>query len=336
MSGGIGVVPGTDFNYHNSGRRKSMDVASIYSVLLTEAGNSTAGLYNGTDASSHAKNVDEEGFIFGVPLELSVARCGVAGKIPLVVWACIRFLEKEGERRLETEGIYRVPGSMRRMKDWAKEYERFGRKVGADIGMGSVNRLEILGEGVEGEAVMEDDVKALKKLLGSYETVSTNVDLLDAAGDEGNYNGIPKLAMESVATVASLLKKYLGTIPGTVLGGGLELWAELDGFVNQQLKDQSVATAAAAAPTSTGTAASPPSFIRQLRTMLFTRIPHPVYLYTSAYLFRHLNRIAKFSEKNKMTPENLGIVFFPYGFRVAGVLIECADVVFEGVECPHV
>ncbi|KAI9347925.1 hypothetical protein DFJ73DRAFT_936177 [Zopfochytrium polystomum] len=66
---------------------------------------------------------DAEGYIFGVPLEVAVRRAGKHG-VPDIVLACIRHVEEKG---LSFEGIYRIPGSLRRAREWGEKLEEAAR-----------------------------------------------------------------------------------------------------------------------------------------------------------------------------------------------------------------
>ncbi|KAJ1548297.1 hypothetical protein HK405_003760 [Cladochytrium tenue] len=108
-------------------------------TLPSGAGLSLSPLLYSQPMPSHYGSLldDEIGLIFGVSIEESVARAGKHG-VPDIVLACIEHLELYG---LSLEGIYRVPGSVRRAREWAEKFEQAARFSVIDISAPAVDGL---------------------------------------------------------------------------------------------------------------------------------------------------------------------------------------------------
>ncbi|KAJ1567630.1 Rho GTPase-activating protein syde1 [Cladochytrium tenue] len=219
---------------------------------------------------------DEEGCIFGVPLEVAVARAGKRG-VPDIVVACLEHLERTG---LTLEGLYRVPGSARRVREWTERFEQ-----------------------AAAESRPEPAPAASTDGGVPPSTVGPSVAL------DG----------ESPSTVASLLKKFLLRLKGGLMGDG-RFWKELEPLV--------AGTSASLVPNSPESV----ELILTIRGLLKSCLPTPCHLRTLARYLIHLNRVAAFSEQNKMTPQNLAIVAFPGGRLGAELLIGHAPEIFFGWE----
>ncbi|KAJ3308120.1 hypothetical protein HDU76_004117 [Blyttiomyces sp. JEL0837] len=126
---GIGGSPGT-YNMvgggsPGNGSIMSMNGMSPFPTMSHMSSSSGGTTTNGTITSSHTtfsaiEETDyEEGYIFGAPLELAVSRAGKRG-VPDVVISCVEYLNGVG---LGVEGLYRIPGSMRRLKEWIERFE---------------------------------------------------------------------------------------------------------------------------------------------------------------------------------------------------------------------
>lgn len=69
------------------------------------------------DAANTPQSSDGTGLVFGAPLEWQLTRGAVGdtavGGVPDVVVACVRYLDRHA---LQTEGLFRVPGSAKDVK----------------------------------------------------------------------------------------------------------------------------------------------------------------------------------------------------------------------------
>ncbi|KAJ1568269.1 Rho GTPase-activating protein syde1 [Cladochytrium tenue] len=273
-SGGFGPPSATTgATRHMFGRSP---VASASATAAGAAGDAAAPDINALISNLHD---DEEGYIFGVPLEVAVARAGKRG-VPDIVLACLEHLERTG---LTLEGLYRVPGSARRVREWTERFEQAAAE----------SRPE--------PAPAAPSAPAATGVPPS--TVGPSVAL------DG----------ESPSTVASLLKKFLLRMKGGLMGDG-RFWKELEPLVS--------GTSASLIPNSPESV----ELILTIRGLLKSCLPTPCHLRTLARYLIHLNRVAAFSEQNKMTPQNLAIVAFPGGRLGAELLIGHAPEIFFGWE----
>jgi hypothetical protein len=141
----------------------------------------------------------EPTYLYGIPLELSVARAGSHG-VPDILLCCISYIESVGNGSgLKSEGIYRIPGSARRVREWMEKFEA--------------------------AALQSKPMQSL--------TTSSN----SASG--GGMNSIPlatvgpvvDLTGEGVATVASIVKRFFARLPKGMLVE-LNIWADLEVLIN--------------------------------------------------------------------------------------------------------
>ncbi|TPX62824.1 hypothetical protein PhCBS80983_g00214 [Powellomyces hirtus] len=184
---------------------------------------------------------------FGIPLDILVDRerelsktnpklpnhDPIASSVPRLIITCCTWLETNA---IDKEGLYRVPGSIRRVVGYQEQL------------------------------------------------------------DSGSFpHTFP--AHESPHTVASLLKKFLSSLPDGI-------WGPPD--TRKRLRE--------AAQTST----HDELFAADLSTILPTSAHHA----TLRYIMRHLHRISSHSDTNKMTSENLAISMFPGMELVVELLID--------------
>ncbi|KAI8822932.1 Rho GTPase activation protein [Fimicolochytrium jonesii] len=116
-------------------------------------------------------------------------------------------------------------------------------------------------------------------------------------------------AHESPHTVASLLKKFISSIPGGIWGGG---------DVQIRLKDAVKRL-------------TPSEYL----ICLTHTLPTPFHFSLLRYITRHFNRIQRHADENKMTAENLAISIFPGMDSVAEFLITNWDSIFSDQPLPQ-
>eukprot|EP01089_Gocevia_fonbrunei_P013876 TRINITY_DN3660_c0_g1_i1.p1 TRINITY_DN3660_c0_g1~~TRINITY_DN3660_c0_g1_i1.p1 ORF type:complete len:175 (+),score=34.72 TRINITY_DN3660_c0_g1_i1:97-621(+) len=102
-----------------------------YNSPLSVQSDSSSGssINNDTTSGSHKINLDEttgnhsgeDTKVFGLPIEVAAKRSDKFGIIPAVVRKSIDFLNKKG---LFSEGIYRVPGSHARAKEYILLFDK--------------------------------------------------------------------------------------------------------------------------------------------------------------------------------------------------------------------
>ncbi|TPX68076.1 hypothetical protein SpCBS45565_g03393 [Spizellomyces sp. 'palustris'] len=149
-------------------------------------------------------------------------------------------------------------------------------------------------EWIEANAI---DKEGLYRVPGSHRKVQT----YQLSIDTGAFDYVFPVH-ESPHTVASLLKKYLASIPGGIWGGD---------DVKIHLRNAIIST--------------PPAFLNPL---LRKTLISPSHFNLVRYLTRHLSRITAHSNTNKMTPENLAIVMFPGVEALIEVLVRNWEEVF--------
>ncbi|ORY51422.1 hypothetical protein BCR33DRAFT_733743 [Rhizoclosmatium globosum] len=71
-------------------------------------------------SSTKHSSVDLEGPIFNTTIQ-QASSLGCKNGIPDIVVQCVEYLERK--KLLNTEGIYRVPGSQKRVKEWALKFK---------------------------------------------------------------------------------------------------------------------------------------------------------------------------------------------------------------------
>ncbi|KAJ3098312.1 hypothetical protein HDU97_004123, partial [Phlyctochytrium planicorne] len=268
---------------------------------------------------------EAEGLVFCTDLLNSVTRSGKDG-VPMVVLACISFLDVHG---LQTEGLYRIPGSHKRVKDWQEKFEAAAaQSVPGPPGTGEVTPWKIW----SGLATVEDSgtvgtvenaaevgsvVKDDKALAESYRQIMAILTSPEAS-PRVRWGPLPPSTVapvavvfegEGSATVASVLKRFLIRIKGGLVGG-LGFWEKIE----EEINDSS----------------SPHPLPLRIRRTLMERLPTSVHLATLAHIFGHLHRVSRCSNDNKMTGQNLAISLFPQGIAGAAYLIDHYLEIFLG------
>ncbi|KAJ3188535.1 H(+)-transporting V0 sector ATPase subunit c [Irineochytrium annulatum] len=132
-------------------------------------------------------NIDEEGLIFGTTLLEAVQRCGRRG-VPQIILECLAVLDSPAS--LTTEGLYRIPGSLKRVKEWIGRFEVQASRAVPDPS--------------------DDEVAAAWGVPRSVRV-----------------ERVEGLEVEGIPTLASLLKRFLSKIKGGLVGGD-EFWEGLD------------------------------------------------------------------------------------------------------------
>ncbi|KAJ3411397.1 Beta-chimaerin [Chytridiales sp. JEL 0842] len=158
-----------------------------------------------SDHHNDPDHVDDPGaswdYIANVPLETSVSRAGRFG-VPDIMIACVEYVE--AQNGLKTEGVYRVPGSAKRVREWMDRFESAAKEGKSLVGC------------VEKE--------------GGFKAASAVV-------PPPTVGPVVELRGESVHTAVSLLKKFFSRLPG----GGLvdtQIWVDLDGLLNDSLTNK--------------------------------------------------------------------------------------------------
>ncbi|KAI8607236.1 hypothetical protein BC830DRAFT_1159267 [Chytriomyces sp. MP71] len=82
---------------------------------------------------------ETEGLVFGASIADAASRAGKNG-IPDIVIQCVEYLERKGF--LETEGLYRVPGSIKRVKEWTAKFDSLGQSLGSTYSQKSQHQAE--------------------------------------------------------------------------------------------------------------------------------------------------------------------------------------------------
>ncbi|KAJ3321290.1 hypothetical protein HDU76_014133 [Blyttiomyces sp. JEL0837] len=300
----------------------------------------------GLDGNSMG-SVGEEGYLFGTGLEVAVERAGRDG-VPDIVRICVDHLDRVG---LIVEGLYRIPGSAKRVKEWAERFEDAAVKSRPVVGGSGGNVIgggDLAGNG-NGEAAVDKDASGGESVsmiggvvAGGAEGVSDefrsggsgNKSVVGEDGGQGTPTTAAAAAMslsqetrippptegpvisfenESPATVASLLKRFIGRIKGGFVGDG-SVFRELETLLNGVNVNEDL----------------PLPLISNIRRVIQSHMPTACHLRTFAYFIQHLHRIYLHAEQNKMTAANLAIVTFPTGGTALEALIRIAPQVFEG------
>ncbi|KAJ3130077.1 Rho GTPase-activating protein 21 [Irineochytrium annulatum] len=135
--------------------------------------------------ASAPPSTDPEGWVFDTNLTTSVARSGRNG-VPHLLLACLPVLDAQ----LATEGLYRVPGSLKRVKEWQETFEGQASSAVPDLDDAWTSDVDLP------RCMVVKDVEGLK--------------------DEG------------VPTVASLVKRFLSKIRDGGLAGNERFWVDLE------------------------------------------------------------------------------------------------------------
>ncbi|KAJ3022482.1 UNVERIFIED_CONTAM: hypothetical protein HDU68_009128 [Siphonaria sp. JEL0065] len=297
-----------------------------------------------------------------------------AGKngIPDIVVQCIEYLHRKN--LLKTEGLYRIPGSVKRVRTWFQRFEAHYKSQVPTVSLNQSSRktkrsslassnstqsLERVATNHQRQSIESRKLKVVKSTTAGETSDSSiaaasgsNPDLRNAyctevtsptikssstssvdksiislafmetkrgAGlwdGEGLYSTIGfsvNLDNETAATVASILKKFLGSIKGGFTTQ--DFWKVLDkialGSKNQAPDAQTV---------------------RIIREHIQLTLVSPHHVHTLAYVFQHLQKVSSFAEINLMTPKNLVTCIFIDAQEGAEYLIRYADIIFGNVD----
>ncbi|KAJ3118880.1 hypothetical protein HK100_000530 [Physocladia obscura] len=250
-----------------------------------------------------------EGAVFGATIEDTAKKSGKNG-IPNIMVQCVAYLEIKN--LLLTEGLYRVSGSVKRVKFWCSEFETthsatpsLARSLKKDI-------LKILKTGKN-----TDTTPTLypSEYQDNIDFASTNYSIIAAQGsgsyfevneNKGSLWGGPilpstegftvNLTNETAATITSLLKKYLSSVKGGFIPHGF--WDELDRIATEVPEEL---------PSNEN--------IEAIKKHLESTFPSRSHLHTFVYFIMHLHQVQTFSTK-----------------KGAEYLIQHADVIFRNVE----
>ncbi|KAJ3112246.1 hypothetical protein HK100_002412 [Physocladia obscura] len=267
-----------------------------------------------------------EGAVFGTTIEDSAKKSGKNG-IPNIVIQCVEYLEMKN--LLVTEGLYRVPGSVKRVKFWCSEFES---AQSATPSLARSLKNDILGILNAGKNIEPKTTPNRSGYQDSIDFASTNYSIIASQGSrsyfevnekKGSLWGGPilpssegftvKLANETAATITSLLKKYLSSVKGGFIPN--RFWDELDRIATEAPEEL---------PSNEN--------IEAIKKHLESNFPSRSHLHTFVYFIMHLHQVQTFSSINCMTPRNLVICTFITAKNGAEYLIQHADVIFRNVE----
>ncbi|KAJ3286249.1 hypothetical protein HK104_009127 [Borealophlyctis nickersoniae] len=132
-------------------------------------------------------------------------------------------------------------------------------------------------------AVIGLDIEGIYRVPGSARRVKTWQETFD-------HNEFTDFGNEGVPTVASLLKSFFGTLPGSIFG-------------SEEVKRGVVDILRSAEPNY--------QKLANLRTYLLTHLPSSAHYTTLAYFMNHLHRVSQHAENNRMHARNLALAIFP-------------------------
>ncbi|KAJ3218372.1 hypothetical protein HDU67_005921 [Dinochytrium kinnereticum] len=334
--------------------------AAVASLLANGGSGGTApslppanGVSNGATLAAllqnpNAVSADEpEGLVFCTDLLLATTRSGKEG-VPMVVLACVEFLDQFG---LATEGLYRIPGSHKRVKEWQERFEEAAAQSSPEstsLGVVQASPSCPSWKVWSGLTLVTDDSNShspptpppKSPVLGSAATPS---DLTLQSPPQPSANAAPStvnLYLEILSNLTSPEadpRTRWSALPPTTVGPVVVFEGEGSATVASVLKRFLIKIKGGLVG-KTGfwerledeildTASPLPLTLRIRRTML-ERLPTSSHLATLAHLFAHLNRVSHRSADNKMTAKNLAISLFPQGITGAEYLIERYDEVF--------
>ncbi|KAJ3007601.1 UNVERIFIED_CONTAM: hypothetical protein HDU68_003424 [Siphonaria sp. JEL0065] len=326
---------------------------------------------NKSSMDSHLEFEDSHTAVFSPTIFEVATRAGKNG-IPDIVVQCVEYLHRKN--LLKTEGLYRVPGSVKRVRTWFQRFEAHYKSHVPSVSLhrsskartkrsslassGSTNSLEwmatnqrqsiesrklkvtsstVVGDTSDSSIAAasgsnpnlrnEENTQVKPPTIKTSSTSSVDKSIISLAfvetkrgvglwDGEGLYSTIGfsvNLDNETAATVASVLKKFLGTIKGGF--ATKNLWEVLDKMA-LDTKNQ--------APNA--------QTVLRIREHIQMTLHSPHHVHTLAYLFQHLQQVASFADVNLMTPKNLVTCIFIDAQEGAEYLIRYADIIFGNVD----
>ncbi|KAJ3232770.1 hypothetical protein HDU78_006865 [Chytriomyces hyalinus] len=261
---------------------------------------------------------DPAGFVFGVTIAEAAARAGKNG-IPDIVVQCVEYLERKN--LIDTEGLYRIPGSIKRVKEWAAKFDAYGYSSGGGGGGSGYSAYEAdVGPSSFSSSAEHLTVpESLSVLTKRSSSLPNNRAVTGVGLWHANANGCPStpgfavnLDNETAPTVASLLKKYLSSVKGKFAPPAL--WEVLD----------TIALDINMGPPT-------PEVVHGIRTHIDAVLLSKEHMHTFAYFMLHLHRVQSLSAINLMTPRNLALCIFVPAKEGAEYVVRYADVIFGNV-----
>ncbi|KAJ3223268.1 hypothetical protein HDU81_009297 [Chytriomyces hyalinus] len=255
------------------------------------------------------------GYVFGVTIAEAAARAGKNG-IPDIVVQCVEYLERKN--LIDTEGLYRIPGSIKRVKEWAAKFDAYGYSSSGGSGY-SAYEADVGPSSFSSSAEHLTVPESLSVLMKRSSSLPNNRAVTGVGLWHANANGCPStpgfavnLDNETAPTVASLLKKYLSSVKGKFAPPAL--WEVLD----------TIALDIKMGPPT-------PEVVHGIRTHIDAVLLSKEHMHTFAYFMLHLHRVQSLSAINLMTPRNLALCIFVPAKEGAEYVVQYADVIFGNV-----
>jgi hypothetical protein len=200
---------------------------------------------------------------------------------------------------IDTEGLYRIPGSMRRIKDWVEKFEKAGRES-VPVPITDIADGEDGSHTITREKLPPSTMGPIVDLRGeSTPTVASLIKRCDIISFRFVFYYYVFFFSLNLMVFYSLICsvcicRYLSRIPTGFLGDGF--WTDLDIFLETLREDSNI---------------PPEGKFSRVKTFIRDRLPSRCHWETMSFFFHHLNRVTLVSAKNMMTPRNLQIVIFP-------------------------
>ncbi|KAJ3202829.1 hypothetical protein HDU82_007035 [Entophlyctis luteolus] len=300
------------------------------------------------------------GLVFGVTIEQAASKAGKNG-IPDVVIQCVEYIEQNGF--LTSEGLYRSPGAMKRVKQWCTSFESF---EGSKSTLNRQHGLRRKSREGSSESFSKRDSQSLQRAAtNSFQNPpmkapdeTTNLSLVVAAGSDSEIESfvIPTIGCSNSAS-SNIASSELRTAADVTA-----VKAEKNGLWGRESIFSTAGFTATIENETSATVASllkkylnsvqggfvPPGFweplsqiaaeesgrppsdeiIEKVKAHIEKFCPSQSHLHTLAYVMIHLNKVQKESHVNFMTAKNLAICLFVSGHDGAEFLIQNADIIF--------
>lgn len=230
--------------------------------------------------------------------------------IPRIVVSCISHLENVCG--LETEGLYRIPGSVKRVREWVDRVEVEARtNKTASQGIAGVNRVAVMAPSALGSRDSENQSyirsEKIEQVVATPIPEPARAPELSLSTTSTNLkSNVFDFGREGAPTVASLLKRFMSLIQGGLVDE--RFWIDLD----QVVKTESNRSRSN----------------DMIKSFLKQRLRPGVHYDTFAFYINHLHRVSRHSEKNMMNSRNLSVCLFPNGLTGAEIIIERAPEIF--------
>ncbi|KAJ3025863.1 UNVERIFIED_CONTAM: bud emergence protein 1 [Siphonaria sp. JEL0065] len=319
-------------------------------------------------SSSVGADLELEGPIFNTLISASATIAGKNG-IPDVVIECVEYIEQRG--LLKTEGLYRVPGNIKRVKELVQMFSAPYRDRNGSISLSrnpQVKRHSSASLGSANKLPAVEDPVLQKVLNANFIPVGGWSILSIVANDGGSKDGVdimragPIEGMPSAKHSRSTTfgntkstfslgveesKRGVGLWGGTGLYGTVGfpiiLGSESPGTIASLLKKFVSGVMDGFIPEgfwdemdnlAMQNANQHPTvqIIQTARELLQAYMPSPHHLHTVAYISQHLHHVAAYSDTNLMTCKNLSLCFFASAKEGGEFLIQHANLIFDNVD----